>query len=772
MTKAAILFLGLAAVIALPAVAPAQDSPAATAVNEAVLRQANKIVLQQKLLDARHASQSGETVTAAKLYQESCELALQIGSGVDAETVQAINGLAATRLALARDAQAHGDLHEAGIQAQQVLKADPKNPAALAFKRQNDQMIAARKGRMASPEVLEQVPQVAAQKLDAKTYVQNGKLLYEMGKLDDAEAQLDQAVAIDPDNGSAFYYMNLIQQAKFTRENTQHNEDTQERMTTVERQWILPANKNNLTAGNPYATNQLVYTGPGRQSIVSKLDHIRLDSVSFDGLPLSEVLRNLSEQSRLRDPQRKGINFLINPNPDQSGPAIAAPAATGLGGGFGGAGGVPGAPAAAPAAIDPATGLPQANAPAGGNGEAVDVGSFIIKIPSLSDVRLADVLDAIVMVADHPIKYTVTDFAIVFSSKGAESPQLFTRIFKVDPNTFYSGLESVGVTSFGQSSSSGGGGGNGGGGGGNGGGGGGGGGQNGQNSGGAVVGVVNAFAGAGSLRNTGNGGGGGGGGGGQNGSVNPLNGGGGTQGGGNVGGNGGLNYITQVTLAQTVSAAARAYFTALGVNLEQPAGKAVFFNDRLGKLFVKATEQDLDTIERAIEMLNEIPPMVHIKSRFIEVQQNDSKALGFDWYLGQFNMTGNGSIVGSGGTAPSLTVPTSAANPNLGSGSAFPGNTVASLIPGSATDQQLFASGSGAPTVATITGILTDPNFRVVIHALEQRGGSETLAEPEITTTSGRQTQMRATQVQTIITDVNFQQGTAAQTGNGNGGTQ
>jgi hypothetical protein len=42
----------------------------------------------------------------------------------------------------------------------------------------------------------------------------------------------------------------------------------------------------------------------------------------------------------------------------------------------------------------------------------------------------------------------------------------------------------------------------------------------------------------------------------------------------------------------------------------------------------------------------------------------------------------------------------------------------------------------------------------------------EFLAEPEVTTTSGRQTQMRATQVQSIITDFDFEQGTAASTGN------
>ena len=184
--------------------------------------------------------------------------------------------------------------------------------------------------------------------------------------------------------------------------------------------------------------------------------------------------------------------------------------------------------------------------------------------------------------------------------------------------------------------------------------------------------------------------------------------------------------------------------------------------DRSGILFVTATEKDLDTIERAIQPLNQVSPQVHIKARFIEVQQTDSKALGFDWYLGQFNM-GN-QVVGQSGTAPSLYT----GNPS--STGYFPGQTAASIIPGSANDQVL-SSGlrNSGPAVATVTGILTDPNFRVVLHMLEQRGGFESLAEPEITTTSGRQTQMRATQVVTVVTDVNFQQGTAAQTGNGTG---
>ena len=57
---------------------------------------------------------------------------------------------------------------------------------------------------------------------------------------------------------------------------------------------------------------------------------------------------------------------------------------------------------AAGADIDPATGLPiapAAGAAASGRRSA-DIGSTIVHIPSLTDVRLADVLDAIQLVAD------------------------------------------------------------------------------------------------------------------------------------------------------------------------------------------------------------------------------------------------------------------------------------------------------------------------------------------------------------------------------------
>jgi hypothetical protein len=136
-----------------------------------------------------------------------------------------------------------------------------------------------------------------------------------------------------------------------------------------------------------FARNRAV--SPERREILKKLQTIRLDSVLYDGLPLSEIVRNLVEESKKRDPEKKGVNFLMNPTE-------------------------PNTPAPVPRqAIDPTSGLP-VTAPA--PSEQVDINSVTVRInPALVNVRLVDVLDAIVKVADHPIRYSVTDYAVMFS---------------------------------------------------------------------------------------------------------------------------------------------------------------------------------------------------------------------------------------------------------------------------------------------------------------------------------------------------------------------
>jgi hypothetical protein len=92
-----------------------------------------------------------------------------------------------------------------------------------------------------------------------------------------------------------------------------------------------------------------------------------------------------------------------------------------------------------------------------------------------------------------------------------------------------------------------------------------------------------------------------------------------------------------------VQSAVRQFFMTMGVDLNPP--KNIFFNDREGTLIVRATMEDLDIIEAAVQVLNIAPPQVNIKAKFVEVSQSDNRALGFDWYLG--NVLMNGGSMGS-----------------------------------------------------------------------------------------------------------------------------
>ncbi len=503
--------------------------------------------------------------------------------------------------------------------------------------------------------------------------------------------------------------------------------------------------------------SNFIATVPGRQAIIAKLKQIRLAEFSSAGLPLSEVLRRLSEQSLLRETNHAGINFLTDDHEDNSGIPVSA--------------------------INPLTGMPillkpipssgqppQTNPATGISYNSADVP---VTVAAMQDVTLADVLDAVVAGASRPIKYSVQDFAIVFSLNQPPANPLFGLVFLTDTNSFLKALQKV--TSLqtisvpvqaqsyfstlgvdwdsppGKSISY-------------------------QDRSGRLyvkatgsdlrlveraldqlagsalekppvektapmtmtfrvdprvllVDLTNQLAEAGVkipttfyfytangilfVRGSGE----------QLARVNrvvlKLNG----LSDKNIEADArqfvgqtatfGLDDTSTTNLftrafkvdprlfpaalrniageqTNTVSAMARSFFSQLGVNLDFPAGKSVFYGDRLGVLFVKATESDLDIIERAIQTINTAPPQIHIKARFVEVPK-----LGF-------------------------------------------------------VDPKMFTNHPNGQ----MTGILTGEDFKTILQLLQAKPGFELLAEPEATTTSGRQMQMRATQIMNFVTNL------------------
>ncbi|HTG43784.1 MAG TPA: hypothetical protein VK633_04565 [Verrucomicrobiae bacterium] len=705
---------------------------------EAVRRQARKIQLRSTLADAQALEAKGDLVGASKKYEEAWDLVQTVGVTVEQERAETIKGMASTRLELAHRAQSRGNLEEAAKQADRVIRVDPQNGAAQNFKTQNDKLIAERQGKEPSKEVLQQLPDIQREKVNTSILVQDARLLMEMGKLDEAEAKLKQASKEDPEHRAAFYYLKLIKERRFNQEARKREVMANDKIVEVERTWNTPLTRDTLPEANPYATTNRVYTSAGRAAIARKLNGIVLEKYEVPGdLELSEVIKDLYRIARERDVDKMGVNFIISSFLDKPGPAALAP----------GFGGFPGA------AIDPLTGQPiQQTA----NEAPLKVEDYKITIdPPLGNVRLMDVLDAIVRVAKPPeganqnigIKYSIEDYAVVFSQRAVESEPLYTRTYRVNPNTFVQGLDGIYLAQnpfiqyasvIGQA-----GGGAGGAGGGVGGG------QTaGSTAGGVGPGGYFQFQGSFPGGQTAGGGGGGGGGGGQT-----------------AGGGGGIIGVTITNQMSGVQDAVRNFFIAAGLDFQTnqqqfaqqggggplPPQKAIFFNDRMGVLMVRATLRDLDIVENALQALNITPPQVTIEARIAEVSQRDNKAVGFDWYLGNI-LLGNGKAGLQGGTAPSFADSGSTANPE----GTFPNPPLTR----SGTDQ-LLTSGlthnSGIPAVATLSGILTDPQFRVVIRALEQREGVDLLSAPKITTVSGRQARIAIEDTQTIILGLSAQ---------------
>lgn len=158
----------------------------------------------------------------------------------------------------------------------------------------------------------------------------------------------------------------------------------------------------------------------------------------------------------------------------------------------------------------------------------------------------------------------------------------------------------------------------------------------------------------------------------------------------------GVDWDDKTNSPARISAGLRKFFGGLGVDMKTPPGKSVFYKNTAGLLFVRATESDLDLIERAMIILNTPPPQIHIKARFIYVPRGTVAS--FDSLM---NLTN------------------------------------------SATDG--------------LTGILSSTNTGRVLQSLESQKNAEMLAEPEVTTISGRQTQMRATQIITVVTNFSYQ---------------
>jgi general secretion pathway protein D len=179
-----------------------------------------------------------------------------------------------------------------------------------------------------------------------------------------------------------------------------------------------------------------------------------------------------------------------------------------------------------------------------------------------------------------------------------------------------------------------------------------------------------------------------------------------------------------------------------------PTGASANFLASSSRLIVRNTQENLDLVDALVESAaGTTPTQVEIESKFVEVSQDNLKELGFDWLLGQFAFAGGSGVYGSGGTygdqlnnSSSYPFTDPVTGSAIGQNPITAGNrTGGAAITANALDALLLGNPVTGPAtgVLALAGVFTNPQFQVVLRALNQKKGIDVLSAPKVTTKSG-----------------------------------
>ena len=192
---------------------------------------------------------------------------------------------------------------------------------------------------------------------------------------------------------------------------------------------------------------------------------------------------------------------------------------------------------------------------------------------------------------------------------------------------------------------------------------------------------------------------------------------------------------------------AKEYLASQGIDF--PPGASANYITSGSKLIVRNTKENIDLLDSLVDAAVDVAPsQVEIQTKFLEINQNNIQELGFDWLLGPFSI--GGGVYGSGGGDPfGSSVTTPFGNPMVGG---YPMSSVGDLRSGYRaispnSIDALLASPNGvgsaladttpAPGIFSIAGVFSQPQFQLVIRALNQKKGVDLMSAPKVTTKSG-----------------------------------
>ena len=517
-------------------------------------------------------------------------------------------------------------------------------------------------------------PKFIAKVEEVKALLTEADGYYQSGRYDLAFKRYDQVLNLDPYNTAARRGQEKINNMKNRYGEEAYNETRSRQLWQVEKGWEEPVRKYGQTAGA--VVNAFARDASGTARITNKLNTIIIPRVEFRDASIREAIDFLREQAAENDPSPEGKKGVdIVLRMTPLGQVAPPP--------------VPVQPAVAPpaAAASPAAAAAPAGAPAGGT-TPVTAAPIVARpvvaagATSPAEARITITLNQIPLgealryiAAQAGLKVKVEPYAVSVIPISEQSNDLITKEYRVPPDFISTTLTGASLLQKGAYAK--------------------------------AEGTAAAAAPAGTGKDT-------------------------------QESTGGRQLVNRE--------GAKDFLESQGVAF--PPGAGANFLPQSSRLIVRNTQDNLDLVDAIVEQLNlAIPKQVEIESKFVEITQNNLKELGFDWLLGPFKV-GNQGAFGSGGTAGTGTpvdpvnfpFVNPVTNQPIGQNPVTSGNRSGTFgISANALDALLFPGASGvAPGIFGLAGVFTNPQFQVVIRALNQKKGVDLLSAPMVTTKSGQ----------------------------------
>ena len=380
-----------------------------TAQQEEIRRQAAEV-------DALKASDAGFAALSQGDYVAAEKSLADAMNGLpDRPQNAAVRDQIVKGLAEAQYLRAHGmvqkneRLEEARKLVDSALKNDPAHRGAKAL----DKKLTRLEALNAMPKAPADQPATIEKAKSIEQMYDEARQWYMLKDYDRANALFEQILKRDPYHKSAMRYIRKIEADKFKLASVERDARVQGMMTEVRRSWSPPIR---AAIEMPSEASQLggVDSKPASARLQDKMKTIIIPAVEFRQANINDVVNFLVEASLAADPEKEGVNIILNLGQGTGGgaaaPAPAAPAEPAVDEwGFGGEdlGGGMGMASSAPAGVRDIT----------------------------LNLRRISMLDAIKYITEVAgLKYRIEDSAVIITPIDAPIGNIITRMYPVQPS--------------------------------------------------------------------------------------------------------------------------------------------------------------------------------------------------------------------------------------------------------------------------------------------------------------------------------------------------